>query len=642
MEKKNNKLIIIIAVCLAIAVVVFALVWFLGGSGEDSNESSTDVSVNTEISETVSETEMSDEVSEEVSEPEESIPEDHTHEYADTWASNETDHWYECSCGDKSDIANHAFGDWTITKAATETETGSKYHICSACSYKETVKIPVLSHTHAFGDWKSNSTSHWKECECGEKSVFSSHTYGAWTTTKEASCTATGTKKHTCTACGYSETATIPKLNHTYGDWKYNETNHWKECKCGAVSEKVTHTYTNVVTDPTETEQGYTTHTCNKCGYSYKDSYTDPVVTSYSEGLEYEVNDDGVTCTITDIGTCKDTRLRIPPVIDGYIVTHIHYLAFSRCYSLTSVTIPDSVTSIGWNAFYECTSLTSITIPDSVTTIGENAFSNCTSITSVTIPGSVTSIGNYAFSQCHSLINVTIGNGVTTIGDSAFSRCYSLTSVTVPDSVTRVKNAAFDFCTNLIFNTYDNGCYLGNDYNPYVVLVEAKNKNITRCTIHPDTKVISAGAFERCESLTAITIPDGVTYIDRSVFYYCTSLTAITIPDSVTTIGYRAFDECASLTSVTIGNSVTKIDEYAFYECTSLTSITIPDSVTSIGWNAFYNCTSLTSVTFKDTSGWYITRTLESSSGLIVDVTAPDTAARYLKSECSSYYWYKK
>ena len=129
-----------------------------------------------------------------------------------------------------------------------------------------------------------------------------------------------------------------------------------------------------------------------------------------SVGLAYEVNDDGKTCTITGIGTCTDTDLRIGGSIDGYKVTSIGYEAFYNCTSLTSVTIGDSVTSIGRFAFSHCTSLTSVTIPDSVKRIGSGAFAHCSSLTSVTIPDSVTSIGRSAFSHCTSLTSVTFAN----------------------------------------------------------------------------------------------------------------------------------------------------------------------------------------------------------------------------------------
>ena len=103
--------------------------------------------------------------------------------------------------------------------------------------------------------------------------------------------------------------------------------------------------------------------------------------------------------------------------------------AFKGCTSLTSVTIPNSVTSIGDYAFEDCSSLTSIIIPNGVTKIGYEAFTCCESLTSVIIPNSVTSIENHAFRYCSSLTSVTIGNSVTSIEYGAFRYCSSLTSV---------------------------------------------------------------------------------------------------------------------------------------------------------------------------------------------------------------------
>ncbi len=125
-----------------------------------------------------------------------------------------------------------------------------------------------------------------------------------------------------------------------------------------------------------------------------------------SEGLAYEINEDGTTCTITGIGTCTDTDLVIPRAIDGYTVTAIGDYAFEDCTGLTSVVIGDSVTSIGEYAFSDCTGLTSVVIPDSVTSIGNEAFYYCTGLTSVVIGNSVTSIGRYAFEYCYKLVEV--------------------------------------------------------------------------------------------------------------------------------------------------------------------------------------------------------------------------------------------
>ena len=225
-------------------------------------------------------------------------------------------------------------------------------------------------------------------------------------------------------------------------------------------------------------------------------------------------------------------------------VTTIGSYAFYQCYSLTSVTIPDSVTTIGERAFYDCRNLTSVTIPDSVTTIGDYAFWKCIDLTSVTIPDNVTSIGEWAFGHCSSLTSVTIPDSVTEIGISTFAGCDSLTSVTIPDSVTSIGDHAFDSCSSL-----------------------------TNITIPDSVTTIGGSAFFDCSSLTSVTIPNGITTIGDYAFTYCSSLTSVTIPDNVTTIGYMAFGDCSSLTSVTIPDSVTSIGVYAFSGCSSLTSV---------------------------------------------------------------------
>ncbi len=130
-------------------------------------------------------------------------------------------------------------------------------------------------------------------------------------------------------------------------------------------------------------------------------------------------------------------------------------MAFSGCTTLTSITIPDSVTSIEEGVFYGCTSLTSFSgryaSEDGRCLIIDGVLNSVAQagLTEYTIPDGVTSIGVYAFYGCTSLKSVTIPDSVTTIGDSAFENCTSLTSVTIPDRVTTISDLAFYRCTSL-------------------------------------------------------------------------------------------------------------------------------------------------------------------------------------------------
>ena len=131
--------------------------------------------------------------------------------------------------------------------------------------------------------------------------------------------------------------------------------------------------------------------------------------------------------------------------------------AFYNCSSLSSVIIPNSITSIGYGAFDSCYSLSSITIPDGVTSIVDGAFNNCYLLSSITIPYGVTSIGDYAFNGCFSLSSITIPDGATSIGNNAFYDCPSLSSITIPDGVTSIGNNAFKYCSSLSSITIPDG-----------------------------------------------------------------------------------------------------------------------------------------------------------------------------------------
>lgn len=170
--------------------------------------------------------------------------------------------------------------------------------------------------------------------------------------------------------------------------------------------------------------------------------------------------------------------------------------AFVYCISLTSITIPDSVTSISTYAFQYCYSLSSITIPNGMAVIDNGLFSSCNSLSSATIPNGVTSIGNGGvFSSCSFPINVTIPDSVTNIGSSAFQYCYPLSHIMIPDSVIS----------------------------------------------------IGSNAFQQCYSLATLTIPDSVTSIGNNAFKNCYGIAEYHIlPTTPPTAGTTIFDGIAS------------------------------------------------------------------------------------------------
>lgn len=216
-----------------------------------------------------------------------------------------------------------------------------------------------------------------------------------------------------------------------------------------------------------------------------------------------------------------------------------------------------------------------------VTTIGNAAFRD-SSVTSVTIPASVTEIGANAFAGCTNLTSVTYG------GDWS--------NLTIQSGNPAVEDAAKDAANEQLFDFE----FILNNTAVVVISYKGTAADVTipsRYKGKPVT-VIDHVAFYNNSAVTSVTIPDSVTAIPDYAFGFCSQLTNISIPNSVTFIGFSAFNSCTSLKSITLPSSLSTIQSYAFYNCGNLKTIRIPVSVTSIGNCAFDVCPSLMTVTY--------------------------------------------
>lgn len=334
----------------------------------------------------------------------------------------------------------------------------------------------------------------------------------------------------------------------------------------------------------------------------------------------------------------------------------INDYVFTGCDSITSITIPDSVTEIGQDAFYntgyynnaenwedgilyiddcliatnewECPS--NIVVKDGIRVIADWAFEYNNCISTVSLPDSLTHIGDYAFNSSY-ITNVQFGNGLKRLGEYAFSFS-KIRQIVLPNSINKIENSTFFECINL-----------------------------ESVTIPEGIKEIGSGAFENCTQLKAITIPASVEKIGGRAFAHCFEMNDITIlgepigvsyenfefagymenkenyengllycgkvlikagwadsygtpqivpsgaieiKDGTVGIGENAFRNCNEVTSVKIPDSIKYIDTAAFYNCSGITSIKIPDGIEKLGGSVFYGCTSLEDITIPEKAGY--------------------------------------
>lgn len=333
--------------------------------------------------------------------------------------------------------------------------------------------------------------------------------------------------------------------------------------------------------------------------------------------------EDGTGYIVTSYDISKGgANVAIPKEYNGKPIVAIGDKAFDRTEAnvgfanwITSITIPDTVTSIGKNAFYGCTRLESITLPEGLESIGDEAFRHCNSLKKIEIPASVTSIGDLAFKQAGGAhlaeINVAADNkNYSSIDGVLFSKdgktliCYPTgkvgTPYKMPDSTEVIANDAFKGDAN----TVDTATLDGQHKLTGIELSKNLKKVGARAFMQTSLESITIGsdieyeeyAFDGCKNVKELIIKEGVTEIPDALFYGFENCTTVKLPSTLKKIGYRAFDRLGA-TEIELPEGLEEIGEEAF-ENSEIKELKIPASVTKIGDRAFYSMDKLTKVEF--------------------------------------------
>ncbi len=514
--------------------------------------------------------------------------ETHSHSWSQNWNSNSTHHWHECT----------VIG-CTVTDNSNKDGYAAHDFSNGACICGKRDPRPITpEHEHVWAQkWENNETYHWHNCivaDCpitadSQKDGYAEHNFVngdcicgkhvhnmQFIPRTEADCENDGNiAYYYCKNCnkyfieetGRSEIAlnntviASNHLGHESSSYANDMSQHWRVCtRCGNAYSKENHVGEN---------------DCSVCHF----------IKNGTAGLAYTLNDEKTAYKVTGIGEATDGGIIIPSQYNGLPVTEIAVNAFANCSIVTSVTIPDSITSIGRSAF-ACPNMKDVYFNASATNI--EAFKGSYGLYNEYSPG------------FNSDITVHIGANVTVIPDD-FRFLFAVSAT--PDGIYRARITDIDFAENSSCREIGMRAFEWCNMIKHIRLPKS-------------IKTISYNAFfDAIAELESITVEDGNEdyYSDGNCLIGKSSGELLlgcknsTIPTdgSVKSIGREAFCKCNNLMSITIPDSVTSIGHWAFHDCYNLTSITIPDSVTSIGSEVFGGCDILTIYCEAATKDWY-------------------------------------
>ncbi|MBD5132466.1 MAG: leucine-rich repeat protein, partial [Clostridiales bacterium] len=350
------------------------------------------------------------------------------------------------------------------------------------------------------------------------------------------------------------------------------------------------------------------------------------------------INTDAITAITNYMFSVCPKLSEVVFVGEGTALKSIGISAFHTSSSLTSIVIPEYITSIGNSAFNN-SGLQTLTLPSTVTSYGSYVFANCANLQTVefeigddmitelptglfsgcakleaiTLPEEIVYIGDYAL-RGTGLKEMILHNGLTGIGNGAFADCEALTKVFIPATVTGIDGNPFPNCKLLTDLTIDDlneyytlsGALVYNKvpdgnggYEEGNILVSVLLSASGTITITGDMTV-STGAFAG-SAMKRVVVEEGVASIDDGMFNGCAELEEIVLPSTLASIGVGAFEGCVSLASITLPNSLISISDSAFEGCVSLEEVILPNALVSIGDNVFAGCTALGTIELPNT-----------------------------------------
>lgn len=247
----------------------------------------------------------------------------------------------------------------------------------------------------------------------------------------------------------------------------------------------------------------------------------------------------------------KDSIYKDSAYIDTtytFHVTAIEARAFENCEDLQEIKLSNSLRQIGNGAFMG-TGLTSITLPNSITTVVDSLFLNCENLSTVNMPNDTKTIGKAAFYGCSSLIMEALPSQLETIKDFAFSKS-GITDIRIPKTITSMGNRVFESCAQLDSVFFDNEFSLSTlpDYS------FLSCRRLKGFKLSPLTTKIGMGTFQGCNSIKQLILEEGIKEINSNAFYECVGIESIMLPKTTERLGNNAFGGCNNIKQITIND----------------------------------------------------------------------------------------